>query len=90
MSTPVRLPEEIVHPAPAPAPTVLRTLASIEQEHVLAVLRACHGVQATAARILGIGRNTLWRKLRAYGEASAGDVPGAPRSRPGSGSRRAP
>src|SRR3974390_1733604 len=44
---PHQLPEEIVRPAsPAPAGVPLRTLAEVEQEHVLAVLRACHGVQA--------------------------------------------
>jgi two-component system response regulator HydG len=30
------------------------------------VLDACGGSQADAARVLGIGRNTLWRKLRGY------------------------
>ena len=30
------------------------------------VLEECGGSQVEAARILGIGRNTLWRKLRSY------------------------
>jgi two-component system response regulator HydG len=30
------------------------------------VLDACEGSQAKAARVLGIGRNTLWRKLRGW------------------------
>lgn len=34
--------------------------------HIEAVLRACRGNRAEAARRLGIGRNTLWRKLRRY------------------------
>mgnify|MGYP000864409219 CR=1 FL=1 len=38
----------------------------IERDHILAVLRACKNNQSEAARRLGIGRNTLWRKLRAY------------------------
>jgi two-component system response regulator HydG len=63
---PRHLPEEIV-PDQTPAAGSLRTLAEVEQEHVVAVLRACGGVQADAARVLGIGRNTLWRKLRKYG-----------------------
>ncbi len=72
---PLHLPEEIVRTPGAPPPlAALRTLAQVEQEHVLAVLRACGGVQADAARILGIGRNTLWRKLRSYGAAAFADV----------------
>jgi two-component system response regulator HydG len=42
---------------------VLRPLAEVEREHVLAVLAACRNNQVEAARILGIGRSTLWRKL---------------------------
>ncbi len=45
-------------------PAPLRSLAEVEREHLLAVLDACGGSQAEAARVLGIGRNTLWRKLR--------------------------
>jgi len=65
------LPEELRRgPAPArgpkPAGPSLRTLAEVEREHILQVLDACEGSQTEAARILGIGRNTLWRKLRGY------------------------
>jgi Nif-specific regulatory protein len=42
-------------------PTV--TLAIVEQEHVRLVLEAVGGNQSEAARRLGIGRNTLARKL---------------------------
>jgi len=61
------LPEElgringIEHSTFAPRP-----LADVEREHVLAVLEACRGSQTEAARVLGIGRNTLWRKLRSW------------------------
>jgi len=50
----------------APArPTALRAVrAEEEREHVRRVLEACGGSQAEAARRLGIGRTTLWRKLR--------------------------
>ncbi len=44
----------------------MRPLAEVEREHVLAVLDACGGNQAEAARVLGLARNTLWRRLRAY------------------------
>ncbi|WP_248362471.1 sigma-54 interaction domain-containing protein [Anaeromyxobacter oryzae] len=72
---PQHLPEEIVRPPAAAAPACdLRTLAEVERDHVLAVLQACGGVQADAARILGIGRNTLWRKLRAWGYGAFGEL----------------
>jgi two-component system response regulator HydG len=71
---PQHLPEEILQrAAPAPRRATLRTLVEVEQEHVLMVLRACGGVQADAARVLGIGRNTLWRWLRRLPR-----VPGTP------------
>jgi len=71
---PHHLPDEILRTRPAPAQPVgaLRTLAEVEEAHVLAVLHACRGVQADAARALGIGRNTLWRKLRGYGSRFLG------------------
>jgi two-component system response regulator HydG len=60
------LPEELLEPpAPTRSPRAdLRPLAEIEREHILRVLEACGGSQVEAARVLGIGRNTLWRKLR--------------------------
>jgi two-component system response regulator HydG len=66
------LPDEIGGaPAPdtraaAPAPEVMRTLADLEREDILRVLDACGGSQARAAGVLGVARNTLWRKLRSY------------------------
>jgi len=67
------LPEELSRERPA-APAlstatgsspVLRSLADVEREHILLVLDACGGSQAEAARVLGVARNTIWRKLRA-------------------------
>ncbi len=48
------------------ATPVLRPLADVEREHIERVLEACGGSQVAAARVLGIGRNTLWRRLRDY------------------------
>ncbi len=42
------------------------TLAEAEKQHIEKVLRACKGNQVKAARRLGIGRNTLWRKMKAW------------------------
>jgi two-component system response regulator HydG len=73
------LPEDVTGPAAAapagarPAPrTVLRSLAAVEREHILAVLKACRGNHSEAARVLEIGRNTLWRKLELYREEDEG------------------
>lgn len=61
------LPDEL-HRASAARPMhALCTLADAEREHILRVLDACKGSQVEAAQVLGIGRNTLWRKLREYG-----------------------
>ncbi|HOH30818.1 MAG TPA: helix-turn-helix domain-containing protein [Candidatus Hydrogenedentes bacterium] len=41
-------------------------LKEVERRHILNVLRECRGNQVKAANLLGIGRNTLWRKLKQY------------------------
>ncbi len=54
-------------PSPRGAPAnaeAHKTLAEVEREHILRVLDACGGSQSEAARVLGVARNTLWRKLR--------------------------
>lgn len=44
-------------------PKRLDSLETVEMRHIQKVLRACSYNQTEAARILGMGRNTLWRKL---------------------------
>jgi two-component system response regulator HydG len=44
-----------------------RRLDELEREHILRTLDAYAWNQARAAEALGIGRNTLWRKLKDYG-----------------------
>ncbi len=66
------LPEELTQPTRAPGSSVgerteLVTLEEAERRHVVRVLEACGGQQVDAARVLGIGRTTLWRKLKGYG-----------------------
>ena len=46
--------------------TVTQTLAEVERAHILAVLAASGGNKAEAARRLGIGVATLFRRLRQY------------------------
>jgi transcriptional regulator with PAS, ATPase and Fis domain len=42
------------------------SLKEIEKKHILETIEACEGNYEQASRILGIGRTTLWRKLREY------------------------
>lgn len=42
----------------------LISLEEAESRHILRTVRACKNNQAKAARVLGVGRNTLWRKLK--------------------------
>ena len=58
-----------------------RSLADVEQEHVLRVLDACGGAQSEAARVLGLSRTTLWRKLRAIGAQGARGASARPSAR---------
>jgi len=48
----------------------LPSLEAVERDHIMRVLRKCKHNQAKAARILGIGRNTLWRKLKKWNQES--------------------
>ncbi|MGC4113612.1 MAG: helix-turn-helix domain-containing protein [Myxococcales bacterium] len=52
-------------PLPAAAHGI-RTLEAVEREHILSALEKVGGNRSEAARLLGIGRNTLARKLRGY------------------------
>lgn len=61
-------PDEILNPwQPDRGKAPGRRLADAEREHVIRVLEECGGRQVQAARALGIGRTTLWRKLKAFG-----------------------
>ena len=45
----------------------LLALEEVERRHVLRVLEACHGNRTDAAKILGLDRKTLYRKLLRWG-----------------------
>jgi DNA-binding NtrC family response regulator len=53
-------------PSPSP-PSAVQTLAEAERAHILAILEQCAWSYSQAAERLGIGRTTLWRKLKEYG-----------------------
>jgi transcriptional regulator of acetoin/glycerol metabolism len=55
-------------PRHPPLPSQLeRTLEDVERDHALAVLAAVGGNRAIAARVLGVDRKTLYRRLRRWG-----------------------
>jgi len=61
------LPDEVGSALPGgPAPAFGRTLEAMEREHILGTLRANGGNKAQAARTLGIGQATLYRKLKEF------------------------
>ena len=67
---PKDLPEEIRREAPATGAVSLRvgaTLADAERELIKATLAEQHGNRAATAKLLGIGRKTLYRKMEEYG-----------------------
>lgn len=48
------------------------TLDEVEKRYILHVLKQQKGNRVRTAKVLGIGRNTLWRKLRSYGVKNPG------------------
>lgn len=67
----------------SPSSTALLTLAELERQHVQEVMSLVGGRRSEAARILGIDRKTLYRKLTQYGlydETRNSDEPGVTRA----------
>lgn len=63
------LPENIRHPerwARAPRQPSVATLEEIEREAIMRAIRDANGNKLLAARILGIGKTTLYRKVKSY------------------------
>ena len=52
----------------SPRPSV-KTLADLEREAILGAIRTLNGDKLQAAKLLGIGKTTLYRKLKEYGIA---------------------
>jgi DNA-binding NtrC family response regulator len=50
----------------------LRGLAALEEEVIRFAVEHCQGRMSEVARRLGIGRSTLYRKLKEYGIAPVG------------------
>jgi two-component system response regulator HydG len=66
---PDELPPHIASGTPlGPAPVLPReqTLAEVEKSHILQTIERCGWNHSQAAEALGIGRTSLWRKLKEY------------------------
>jgi DNA-binding NtrC family response regulator len=50
-------------------PVPMKTLADLERDAILSAIRALKGDKLQAAKLLGIGKTTLYRKLKEYGIA---------------------
>jgi transcriptional regulator of acetoin/glycerol metabolism len=50
-------------PRPSPTPSLAALLAAQEREHSVATWHRAGGVQARAARLLGISERSLWSRL---------------------------
>lgn len=50
------------------------TIAEMEKQAILNTLRQLNGDKLTAARLLGIGKTTLYRKLKEYGIADGPEI----------------
>ncbi len=51
------------------------TLKELERRAILQALQVAHGDRIRAAKLLGIGKTTIYRKLREYGIAGSADMP---------------
>ncbi len=56
-------------PAPAGGAAKVKALADLEREAILDAIRTLNGDKLQAAKLLGIGKTTLYRKLKEYGIA---------------------
>jgi len=59
-------PDAVPPPPAAPPSCPVLPLAEIEKKAILGALEYTHGDRAVAAHLLGIGRTTLYRKLKEY------------------------
>jgi len=66
---PCDLPDEVARARRTHAADA-RSLEEVERDHILRLLQECDGNQSRVARVLGISRRTVYRKLRSWGIAT--------------------
>jgi two-component system response regulator HydG len=65
--------ERAVESPTSSEPGAIPSLDEVERRHITRVLNAAHGNKTLAARILGVDRKTLHRKLSQYARSEAGE-----------------
>ncbi len=65
----------------SPGRNEIRALAEVEKHAILAAINDLHGNKLEAARRLGIGKTTLYRKLKGYAASTASGATGFDSSR---------
>jgi transcriptional regulator of acetoin/glycerol metabolism len=70
MIGPSHIPDYIRNPIPKANESnnlqTVKSLSELEHEAILQAARVCNGNVSEMARLLGVGRTTLWRKLKAF------------------------
>ncbi|WP_457551773.1 sigma-54-dependent transcriptional regulator [Desulfobacula sp.] len=61
------LPEDLIKDPVAVNHSPLKSLEELENDHIIRVLSAVGGQRERAARVLGVTRSTLWRKIKKLG-----------------------
>ncbi|TAN47789.1 MAG: sigma-54-dependent Fis family transcriptional regulator [Rhodospirillales bacterium] len=72
---PRHLPPSVRHASRQTRSNRMQTLEEREREYIMWVLEEVNGNQTLAARVLGIDRASLWRKLKRYESETKGDEP---------------
>jgi two-component system response regulator HydG len=73
----VDLPSNLLYSVAEPRhdPRTLSTLQELEQRAIIQALEATQGDRLRAAKLLGIGKTTIYRKLKEYGLEDVADSP---------------
>ena len=65
--------KRILPPPATPGAAPIVSIADMEKQAILETIRQLNGDKLMAARLLGIGKTTLYRKLKEYGISEAID-----------------
>lgn len=66
--------EPIPEPEPEPAAPPSKRLEDVERAHIESVIAECNGNLLESARVLAMGKTTLYRKLKEWRESGAAAV----------------
>jgi transcriptional activator for dhaKLM operon len=68
---PTHLPDYVLHPVTNPdgsvSQTSIKSLDELERDAILRAAELCRGNASEMARLLGVGRTTVWRRVKNFG-----------------------